>query len=405
MAFLCRSAAALLKTSRAAPAVLSAARLYSSGGQYEHILVEKRGETNNVGFIQLNRPKALNALCDVLMREVGQALDAFEADGDVGAIVITGSDRAFAAGADIKEMQNRTFQECYGGNFLAHWNRVSTVKKPVIAAVNGFALGGGCELAMMCDIIYAGEKAQFGQPEILLGTIPGAGGTQRLTRAVGKSLAMEMVLTGDRINAQEAKQSGLVSKVYPVDQLVSEAVKCGEKIASNSKLVSAMAKEAVNAAYELTLAEGNRLEKRLFHATFATDDRKEGMTAFVEKRKASFQDNSGFQLCLRLHAGLGIPQLLQAILKLLPLDTYVPSPAAVMDLVDSDKLRSLPVPVWDTYTVLLHQAGSEAPLEKVERFAFYERAKKAYAVVATGETALYGNLILKKGVIPAELLQ
>uniref|UniRef100_A0A668VQN2 Enoyl-CoA hydratase, mitochondrial n=1 Tax=Oreochromis aureus TaxID=47969 RepID=A0A668VQN2_OREAU len=222
-----------------------------TGGNYEYILVEKRGEKKNVGFIQLNRPKALNALCDGLMKEVGQALDAFEADGDVGAVVITGSEKAFAAGADIKEMQNRTFQECYGGNFLAHWNRVSTVKKPVIAAVNGFALGGGCELAMMCDIIYAGEKAQFGQPEILLGTIPGAGGTQRLTRAVGKSLAMEMVLTGDRIGAQEAKQS----------------------------------------AFELTLAEGNRLEKRLFHATFATDDRKEGMTAFVEKRKASFQDN------------------------------------------------------------------------------------------------------------------
>uniref|UniRef100_A0A673AFH1 Enoyl-CoA hydratase, mitochondrial n=1 Tax=Sphaeramia orbicularis TaxID=375764 RepID=A0A673AFH1_9TELE len=221
-----------------------------SRGQYEYIIVEKRGENKNVGFIQLNRPKALNALCDGLMKEVGYALDAFEADGEVGAIVITGSDRAFAAGADIKEMQNRTFQECYGGNFLAHWNRVSTVKKPVIAAVNGFALGGGCELAMMCDIIFAGEKAQFGQPEILLGTIPGAGGTQRLTRAVGKSLAMEMVLTGDRINAQDAKQS----------------------------------------AFELTLAEGNRLEKRLFHATFATDDRKEGMTAFVEKRKASFQD-------------------------------------------------------------------------------------------------------------------
>ncbi|KAM4590790.1 enoyl-CoA hydratase, mitochondrial isoform 2-T2 [Odontesthes bonariensis] len=291
MAFLCRSAAVLLKPSRAAPALLSAARLYSSGGQYEYILVEKRGENNNVGFIQLNRPKALNALCDGLMKEVGQALDAFEADADVGAIVITGSDRAFAAGADIKEMQNRTFQECYGGNFLAHWNRVSMVKKPVIAAVNGFALGGGCELAMMCDIIYAGEKAQFGQPEILLGTIPGSGGTQRLTRAVGKSLAMEMVLTGDRINAQDAKQSGLVSRIYPVEQLVPEAVKCGEKIAANSKLISAMAKEAVNAAYELTLAEGNHLEKRLFHATFATDDRKEGMTAFVEKRKAIFQDN------------------------------------------------------------------------------------------------------------------
>ncbi|XP_049456881.1 enoyl-CoA hydratase, mitochondrial [Epinephelus fuscoguttatus] len=291
MAFLCRSAASLLKSSRAAPALLSAARLYSSGGQYEYILVEKRGENKDVGFIQLNRPKALNALCDGLIKEVGSALDAFEEDSTIGAIVITGSDRAFAAGADIKEMQNRTFQECYGGNFLGHWNRVSTVKKPVIAAVNGFALGGGCELAMMCDIIYAGEKAQFGQPEILLGTIPGAGGTQRLTRAVGKSLAMEMVLTGDRITAQDAKQSGLVSKIYPVDQLVSEAVKCGEKIAANSKLVSAMAKEAVNAAFELTLAEGNRLEKRLFHCTFATNDRKEGMTAFVEKRKASFQDS------------------------------------------------------------------------------------------------------------------
>ncbi|KAL7383062.1 hypothetical protein ABVT39_004240 [Epinephelus coioides] len=291
MAFLCRSAASLLKSSRAAPALLSAARLYSSGGQYEYILVEKRGENKDVGFIQLNRPKALNALCDGLVKEVGSALDAFEEDSNIGAIVITGSDRAFAAGADIKEMQNRTFQECYGGNFLGHWNRVSTVKKPVIAAVNGFALGGGCELAMMCDIIYAGEKAQFGQPEILLGTIPGAGGTQRLTRAVGKSLAMEMVLTGDRITAQDAKQSGLVSKIYPVDQLVSEAVKCGEKIAANSKLVSAMAKEAVNAAFELTLAEGNRLEKRLFHCTFATNDRKEGMTAFVEKRKASFQDS------------------------------------------------------------------------------------------------------------------
>uniref|UniRef100_A0A8C7IAP6 Enoyl-CoA hydratase, mitochondrial n=1 Tax=Oncorhynchus kisutch TaxID=8019 RepID=A0A8C7IAP6_ONCKI len=219
-------------------------------GQYEYILVEKRGENQDVGYIQLNRPKALNALCDGLMLELGKALDAFEADGTVGAIVLTGSDRAFAAGADIKEMQNRTFQECYAGNFLAHWNRVSTTRKPVIAAVNGFALGGGCELAMMCDIIFAGEKAQFGQPEILLGTIPGAGGTQRLTRAVGKSLAMEMVLTGDRITAQEAKQS----------------------------------------AYELTLAEGNRLEKRLFHSTFATEDRKEGMTAFVEKRKANFKD-------------------------------------------------------------------------------------------------------------------
>ncbi|KAF5901575.1 enoyl-CoA hydratase, mitochondrial, partial [Clarias magur] len=270
MAAFCRVAASILKPVNLLPSALSAVRHCSSGGQYQYILVDKKGEKKNVGFIQLNRPKALNALCDGLMIEVGKALDTFEQDAEVGAIVITGSERAFAAGADIKEMQNRTFQECFGGNFLAHWDRVSTVKKPVIAAVNGFALGGGCELAMMCDIIFAGEKAQFGQPEILLGTIPGSGGTQRLTRAVGKSLAMQMVLTGDRISAQEAKQSGLVSQVFPVDQVVPEAVRCGEKIASNSKLVSAMAKEAVNAAFEMTLTEGNRYEKRIFHATFAT---------------------------------------------------------------------------------------------------------------------------------------
>ncbi|XP_069835356.1 enoyl-CoA hydratase, mitochondrial [Dendropsophus ebraccatus] len=266
-------------------------RQYSAGPSYQYIVVERRGQSQNVGLIQLNRPKALNALCDGLMTEINQALDAFEGDPQIGAIVITGSEKAFAAGADIKEMQNRTFQECYGGSFLSHWNRVSTVKKPVIAAVNGFALGGGCELAMMCDIIYAGEKAQFGQPEILLGTIPGAGGTQRLTRVVGKSLAMEMVLTGDRISAQEAKEAGLVSRVYPVDKLVDEAITCGEKIAKNSKLIVSMAKEAVNGAFELSLSEGNRLEKRLFHSTFATDDRKEGMTAFVEKRKANFSDH------------------------------------------------------------------------------------------------------------------
>ncbi|XP_023679966.1 enoyl-CoA hydratase, mitochondrial [Paramormyrops kingsleyae] len=288
MAMFFRSASLVVRQATALS--LAGARRYSTGAPYQYILVEKKGEKQDVGFIQLNRPKALNALCDGLMKEVSQALDAFEEDSQVGAIVITGSEKAFAAGADIKEMQNRTFQECYSGNFLSHWNKVSTVKKPVIAAVNGFALGGGCELAMMCDIIYAGEKAQFGQPEILLGTIPGAGGTQRLTRAVGKSLAMEMVLTGDRVSAQEAKQSGLVSKVFPIDQLVPEAIKCGEKIAAHSKIIVAMGKEAVNAAFELTLTEGNRLEKRLFHSTFATDDRKEGMTAFVEKRKASFQD-------------------------------------------------------------------------------------------------------------------
>ncbi|KYO27561.1 enoyl-CoA hydratase, mitochondrial isoform A [Alligator mississippiensis] len=263
----------------------------SLGSQFQYIMVQKKGTKQNIGVIQLNRPKALNALCDGLMNEMKVALDLFENDPQVGAIVITGNEKAFAAGADIKEMQNSTFQECYRSNFLAGWNRVSTVRKPVIAAVNGYALGGGCELAMMCDIIYAGEKAQFGQPEILLGTIPGSGGTQRLTRAVGKSLAMEMVLTGDRISAQEAKEAGLVSKIFPVEKLLEEAISCGEKIAGNSKLVVAIAKEAVNAAFETTLSEGNKTEKRLFYATFATDDRKEGMTAFVEKRKANFKDH------------------------------------------------------------------------------------------------------------------
>lgn len=271
---------------------LPAARGCSSAGPpFQFLQVQKAGAKGSVGLIRLQRPQALNALCEGLMAELRQALDAFEADAQVGAIVITGSDKAFAAGADIKEMQGKSFQQCYGGAFLAGWDRVATVRKPTIAAVNGYALGGGCELAMMCDIIYAGETAQFGQPEILLGTIPGAGGTQRLTRAVGKSLAMEMVLTGDRISAAEAKAAGLVSKVFPVDKLLDAAISCAEKIAGNSKLVVAMAKESVNAAFETTLAEGNRTEKRLFYATFATDDRKEGMTAFVEKRKANFTDS------------------------------------------------------------------------------------------------------------------
>ncbi|KAG9469590.1 hypothetical protein GDO78_020142 [Eleutherodactylus coqui] len=244
MAAVCRAALRLAVHGRTYGSRLF--REYSAGPSYQYILVERRGLNQNVGFIQLNRPKALNALCDGLMMEINEALDSFESDLQIGAIVITGNEKAFAAGADIKEMQDRTFQECYGGSFLSQWNRVSTVKKPVIAAVNGFALGGGCELAMMCDIIYAGDKAQFGQPEISLGTIPGAGGTQRLTRAVGKSLAMELVLTGDRITAKEAKEAGLVSKVYPVDKVVDEAIACGEKIAKNSKLIVSMAKEAVN---------------------------------------------------------------------------------------------------------------------------------------------------------------
>ncbi|XP_036590416.1 enoyl-CoA hydratase, mitochondrial [Trichosurus vulpecula] len=270
---------------------LFAARTYAAGGDFKYIITEKKGKNNNVGLVQLNRPKALNALFQPLIEEVNQALTVFQEDPSIGAIVLTGTEKAFAAGADIKEMSDKTFQSCYSGKFLKDWDSVTQLKKPIIAAVNGYALGGGCELAMMCDIIYAGENAQFGQPEILLGTIPGAGGTQRLTRVVGKSLAMEMILTGDRISAQEAKQAGLVSKIFPVEKLVEEAVRCAEKIASNSKLVTQMAKESVNAAFETTLAEGVRLEKKLFYCTFATDDRKEGMSAFVEKRKANFKDN------------------------------------------------------------------------------------------------------------------
>uniref|UniRef100_A0A9L0KAX4 Enoyl-CoA hydratase, mitochondrial n=1 Tax=Equus asinus TaxID=9793 RepID=A0A9L0KAX4_EQUAS len=224
-----------------------APRRFASGTNFEYIIAEKKGKNSTVGLIRLNRPKALNALCNGLIVELNQALEAFEKDPAVGAIVLTGGEKAFAAGADIKEMQNHTFQDCYSSKFLSHWDQLTRVKKPVIAAVNGYALGGGCELAMMCDIIYAGEKAQFGQPEILIGTIPGAGGTQRLTRAVGKSLAMEMILTGDRISAQDAKQAGLVSKIFPVETLVEEAIQCAEKIASNSKIVAAMAKESVNA--------------------------------------------------------------------------------------------------------------------------------------------------------------
>ncbi|XP_062615898.1 enoyl-CoA hydratase, mitochondrial-like [Saccostrea cucullata] len=264
---------------------------WMSTGKYEYIIVEKKGEKNNVGFIQLNRPKALNALCAGLMSELDQAVKGFEADNDVGAIVLTGSERAFAAGADIKEMQTKEFSEVWRGNFLSEWDALSRCSKPVIAAVNGFALGGGCEVAMMCDIIYAGDKAQFGQPEITLGTIPGAGGTQRLCKAIGKSKAMEMVLTADRMSAVEAEKAGLVSKVVPAAELVNEAVKTAEKISSFSKIATGMCKEAVNAAYEMSLKEGLHFEKRLFHASFASNDRKEGMTAFSEKRPPKFTDS------------------------------------------------------------------------------------------------------------------
>jgi enoyl-CoA hydratase/carnithine racemase len=256
--------------------------------KHEYILVEKKGK---VGLITLNRPKQLNALCDGLVKELNTQLNIFDNDDDIGSIVITGSERAFAAGADIKEMSSKTFVGAYRSNMLSEWHNITKIRKPLIAAVNGFALGGGCELAMMCDIILAGDKAKFGQPEVQLGTIPGCGGTQRLTRAVGKSKAMELILTGDQIGAEEAERAGLVSRVYPSDKLVSSAIEMAEKISSYSKPIISMAKESVNAAYNTTLDEGVLFERRLFHSTFATKDQKEGMSSFLAKKKPSFTDN------------------------------------------------------------------------------------------------------------------
>ena len=265
-------------------------RAMSSLPKFEYVTLEEKGTNGRVGLVTLNRPKALNALFSPLMDDLLGAMNHLDNDPNVGAIVLTGSQKAFAAGADIKEMQNRTFAENFKVNFLEYWGNITKVRKPIVAAVNGYALGGGCELAMMCDIIYAGDKAKFGQPEITIGTIPGAGGTQRLTRVVGKSLAMEMNLTGVPINATDALQAGLVSKIYPADKVVDEAIATADKIASHSKLIVQMCKQATNAAYETTLNEGLATEKRLFHATFASHDRKEGMTAFVEKRKPEWKD-------------------------------------------------------------------------------------------------------------------
>jgi enoyl-CoA hydratase len=254
---------------------------------FENILVERRGR---VGLITLNRPKALNALCDALVRDLDQALNEFEADAGIGAIVITGSEKAFAAGADIKEMKDRGFIDVYLGDFITKgWERVAQCRKPTIAAVAGYALGGGCEVAMMCDIIIAADSAKFGQPEITIGTIPGAGGTQRLTRAVGKAKAMDMVLTGRMMDAAEAERSGLVARVVAPEKLLEEALAAAEKIAGHSLPIVLMAKESVNRAFETTLAEGVKFERRIFHATFGTEDQKEGMTAFTEKRKADFK--------------------------------------------------------------------------------------------------------------------
>ena len=265
----------------------SAVRSMSSGlkPEYEFIKAEVNG---NAGLITLNRPKALNALCDGLLKDLIHAARAFDNDDNVGAIVITGSEKAFAAGADIKEMATREYIEVYTKNLFESWTEVTKITKPTIAAVSGFALGGGCELAMMCDIMIASESAKFGQPEITLGVIPGCGGTQRLIRAVGKSKAMEMVLTGNMIDAHQAERDGLVCKVVPNDKLIETALKMANKIASFSRPAVAMAKETVNSAYELNLAEGVRFERRIFHSMFSTEDQKEGMAAFVGKRPAKW---------------------------------------------------------------------------------------------------------------------
>ncbi|CAN7569918.1 enoyl-CoA hydratase [Rhizobium sp. LjRoot258] len=254
---------------------------------YETLIVETRGA---VGLITLNRPQALNALNSTVLKELLQAYEAFHADDAVGAMVLTGSERAFAAGADIKEMQPLEYVDVYGRDLMSGWDDVAKVRKPVIAAVSGFALGGGCELAMMCDIIIASETAKFGQPEITLGVIPGMGGSQRLTRAVGRYKAMDLILTGRMMDAAEAERAGLVSRVVAPERLLDEALEAAAKIASLSRPSVLMAKEAVNRALETTLEEGLRFERRLFHSLFSTEDQKEGMTAFIEKRKPAFKN-------------------------------------------------------------------------------------------------------------------
>ncbi len=254
---------------------------------YQNIIAETK---DRVGIIRLNRPQALNALNKALMIELVQAIDAYEADDNIGCLLITGSDKAFAAGADIKEMADKSFIDVYLGNFAASWDHATRARKPIVAAVAGFALGGGCELAMHCDIIIAADSAKFGQPEIKLGVIPGIGGTQRLTRAVGKAKAMDLILTGRNMDAAEAERSGLVARVVPAANLMDEAMKVADTIA-NMSLPSVLAgKEAINRAFESPLAEGVIFERRIFHALFATEDQKEGMKAFVEKRKPAWKN-------------------------------------------------------------------------------------------------------------------
>jgi enoyl-CoA hydratase len=254
---------------------------------YANIVVESKGR---VGIIRLNRPAALNALNRALIGELIQAIDAYEADANIGCLLITGNDKAFAAGADINEMADKTFIETYLGDFAGSWDRAAHARKPIVAAVAGFALGGGCELAMHCDVVISADNAKFGQPEIKIGVIPGIGGTQRLTRAVGKAKAMEMILTGRMMDAAEAERSGLVARVVPAASLMDEAMKVAETIANLSLPSVLAAKEAVNRAFESPLAEGVIFERRLFHALFATQDQKEGMKAFLEKRKAQWKN-------------------------------------------------------------------------------------------------------------------
>jgi enoyl-CoA hydratase len=255
---------------------------------FQNLIVEKKGA---VGLVTFNRPKALNALNAALTAELSRALDDLEADPEVAVILLTGSEKAFAAGADIKEMKEKTFADVYMGEFITRdWERLSQCRKPTIAAVAGYALGGGCEMALMCDIIIAADGAKFGQPEITIGTLPGAGGTQRLARSIGKAKTMDLVLTGRIMDAAEAERCGLVARVVPAGELMAEAMKCAEKIAGMSRIAVKLAKEAVNQAFETGLAEGVRFERRLFHASFATEDQKEGMSAFAEKRLPSFRN-------------------------------------------------------------------------------------------------------------------
>jgi len=255
---------------------------------YQNIIVETRGK---VGLVTLNRPKALNALNDDLVDELGLALDAFEGDENIGCVVITGSEKAFAAGADITMMANFSYMDAYKGDYITrNWERLKTFRKPVIAAVSGFALGGGCELAMSCDMIFAADTAKFGQPEVKLGILPGAGGTQRLPRAVGKGKAMDLCLTARLMDAAEAEKSGLVARVIPADKLVEEALAAAAAIASYSLPVVMMIKESINRAFESSLNEGLLFERRTFHSAFALADQKEGMAAFVEKRNAEFKN-------------------------------------------------------------------------------------------------------------------